>query len=62
MIAFKIIETLAPFVEAFLGIWINTEVLGEGAEKNEDSRSRQSYIFSAEAMASLCDDLPGFPQ
>lgn len=35
MIMFKMIEILAPFVEAFLGIWINTEVLGEGAEKKK---------------------------
>lgn len=37
MIVFKMIEVLAPFVEAFLGIWINTEVLGEGAEKRESA-------------------------
>ena len=35
MIAFKMIEVLAAFVEAFLGIWINTEVLGDGAEKKK---------------------------
>ena len=35
MIGFKMIEVLAAFVEAFLGIWINTEVLGDGAEKKK---------------------------
>ena len=35
MIGFKMIEVFAAFVEAFLGIWINTEVLGDGAEKKK---------------------------
>lgn len=47
MIVLKIIEVLAPFVEAFLGIWINTEVLGEGAEKKK-------IVILASIGATLC--------
>lgn len=35
MIGLMIIELLAPFVEIYLGIWFNTEILGNGAKKRK---------------------------